>query len=52
MLPVLVENEIRITNVEVISDKGGYYSIVSFSDGKFDEFGPYDTYEEARSSIY
>jgi hypothetical protein len=52
MAPTLLKPTIRIIDVDIILEEDGYYSVVTYSDGKFDEFGPYDSYQEAESSIY
>ena len=52
MLPTFVESEIRIVDVDIILEEDGYYSVVTYSDGKSDEFGPYDSYQEAESAVY
>lgn len=33
-------------------DEPGWYSDVSYSDGGVDVFGPYDSEEDARESVY
>ena len=52
MPSTLLEPTIRIIDVDIILEEGGYYSVVTYSDGKFDEFGPYDSYQDAESAIY
>ena len=51
-MPTVIDQKIRITNVEIICEEDGFYAIVTYSDKKFDEFGPYDTYREAESAVY
>lgn len=46
------EKTIYITDVEVIEEEDGYYSVVYYSDGEHDEFGPYNSHREAKSAIY
>lgn len=43
---------IFIKNVEIIHEEDGYFAVVEYSDGEYDEFGPYDSYQEAKSAIY
>jgi hypothetical protein len=43
---------IFIENVEIIREEDGYFAVVEYSDGEYDEFGPYDSYQEAKSAIY
>lgn len=43
---------IFIENVEIICEEDGYFAVVEYSDGEYDEFGPYDSYQEAKSAIY
>jgi hypothetical protein len=52
MLPTLIEQKIRIIDVDVIHEEDGYYTVVSYSDGNYDEFGPYDTPLKAKSAVY
>lgn len=52
MLSTLIESKIRITDVRVIQEYGYFYCVVYYSDGNYDEFGPYDSYSEARSAVY
>jgi hypothetical protein len=52
MAPTLLKTTIRIIDVDIILEEDGHYSVVTYSDGKFDEFGPYDSYQEAESAIY
>jgi hypothetical protein len=51
-MPTLEQKTICITNVDIICEEDGYYAIVDYSDGGYDEFGPYNTYQEAESAIY
>ena len=44
--------KIHITNVQIIPDHGKYLVHIDYSDGKYDEFGPYESYEEAKSVVY
>ena len=49
----LLEKTIQITDVYVEKrDDGYFYSVIEYSDGEYDEFGPYDSYGEAKSIIY
>lgn len=43
---------IHITDVQIIPDQGKYFVHIDYSDGKYDEFGPYESYEEAKSVVY
>ena len=43
---------IHITNVQIIPDHGEYLVHIDYSDGNYDEFGPYESYEEAKSVVY
>jgi hypothetical protein len=52
MSSILLESTIRIIDVDIILEEDGYYSVVTYSDGKFDEFGPYDSYQKAESAVY
>lgn len=52
MVSTLLKTTIRIIDVDIILEEDGYYSVVTYSDGKFDEFGPYDSYQDAESTIY
>ncbi len=52
MQTVYEEKTIYITDVDVIEEEDGYYTVVYYSDGEHDEFGPYDSYREAKSAIY
>jgi hypothetical protein len=51
-MPTIIDQQIRITDVEIVVEEEGYYAIVTYSDKKFDEFGPYDTYREAEEVVY
>jgi hypothetical protein len=52
MLQTFEREPIYITDVDVIRENSNYYAVVCYSDGNFDEFGPYDSYEQAKSAIY
>lgn len=52
MSSTLLEPTIRIIDVDIILEQDGYYSVVTYSDGNFDEFGPYDSFQEAESAVY
>lgn len=52
MLKTIEPQTIYITDVDVVQEKDGYYAVVTYSDGNYDEFGPYDSYREAKSAIY
>jgi hypothetical protein len=51
-MPTVIDQQIRITDVEIVVEDDGYYVIVEYSDKNFDEFGPYKTYEEAEAAVY
>jgi hypothetical protein len=51
-MQTLEQKTIYITNVDVVCEDDGYYVIVEYNDGDYDEFGPYDSYQEAKSAIY
>lgn len=46
------QESIQITDVDVIREDDGFYTVVTYSDGKFDEFGPFSSYSAARAAIY
>lgn len=52
MLKTFEREPIHITCVDVILEEDGYYTVVEYSDGNYDEFGPYDSYREAKSAVY
>jgi hypothetical protein len=45
-------SKIQIIDVQIIPDDGEYIVHIDYSDGKYDEFGPYKSYEEAKSVVY
>jgi hypothetical protein len=52
MLKTIEPQTIYITDVNIIQEKDEYYAVVTYSDGYYDEFGPYASYREAKSAIY
>ena len=52
MLQTFEQETIQITDVDVSCEDDGYYTIVTYSDGEYDEFGPYSSWIAAKSAIY
>jgi hypothetical protein len=52
MLQTFERESIHITDVNVVQENDGYYTIVTYSDGNYDEFGPYISYTDAKSAVY
>lgn len=43
---------VQITEIFVEKRQDGYYAVIDYSDGEYDEFGPYSSYYEAKSVVY
>jgi hypothetical protein len=51
-MQTLEQQTIYITDVDIICKEDGYYAIVEYNDGDYDEYGPYDSRQQAKSAIY